>query len=498
MSPIQSLSASSQTALQSSLGLLLQILNPVDTSTEKSEETPAQFAERLSDGVWFSAPHLELLSDVLMSAADNTGSRRSIVAMPPRHGKSELVSHWFPVWYLDRYPEREIILASYEASFAAEWGRKVRNSVNEFEDQLNVRLRSDSKAANRFNTDKGGGMRTAGVNGPVTGKGAHIFIIDDPFKNHEQAASQRYRDMVWNWFLSAAYTRLAPGGVVIIVNTRWHEDDLAGRVLQAGKDGVGDEYEEITFPALAEEHDVLGRKPGDPLWPARYSKSDLEGIKNTLGPYFWGALYQQRPAPLEGNLFKRADFQIIDEPPENLRWYRYWDLAVSTRESADFTASAAVAFDAEGNLYIRDMVRGKMEWPDAREKLIIPTMINERHGRFRTFKHGIEKAIHGYAATQEFSRDRRLFGIPIEGINVERDKIVRAMSWQSRAALKKVYLVRGHWIEEFLDEVVAFPNHTHDDQVDTVSGGVEMFILPTDKKRGVLSQGVAKGWSPKR
>lgn len=239
--------------------------------------------------------------------------------MPPRHGKSELASHWFPVWFLNLFPQYNIILTSYEADYAARWGRKVRNTIQEHRSSLRVRISEDSSASNRWETTAGGGMNTAGVGGPITGKGAHILIIDDPVKNREDAESRSMRERTWEWWQGTARERLepmpqTPFGAVILIMTRWHQDDLAGRLLARRVDSKDEEkthipWHEFRLPALAEESDPLGRVVGAPLWPEKYCLEALCNIRDEIGPYNWASEYQQRPIPREGNLFWREMFR---------------------------------------------------------------------------------------------------------------------------------------------------------------------------------------------
>ncbi|NIM50411.1 MAG: terminase, partial [Gemmatimonadales bacterium] len=273
-------------------------------------------ANKLARGRWRSEPHLEALSDALFDAATE-GGKRIIVSMPPRHGKSELTSHWFPVWYLDRFPDRQLILASYAADFASDWGRKVRNTMAENAQVLRCTLAEDSKAANKWNTTEGGGMVTAGIGGPITGRGAHVLIIDDPVKNLEDAYSAAMRAKAWEWYQSTAYTRLEPNASVVVVMTRWHEDDLVGRLLRAQAKGEGDTWEVIRFPALSEgdETDLLGRPENEPLWPDRYDAQRLERIRRTVGPLVWAGLYQQNPVPSGYELFPEKAWQHYTFPP---------------------------------------------------------------------------------------------------------------------------------------------------------------------------------------
>ena len=270
--------------------------------------SPLLFATYASGGKWKPQKHLAYIDRKITDALSGRGSKRLIVTVPPRHGKSEFISKWFPAWFAGMYPNKRVMLASYEADFAAGWGRKARAILEEWGHLFGVQVDPASRAANRWGIlGASGGMQTAGAGGPLTGSGADILVVDDPIKNAEEAYSDTIRAKLWDWWLSTAYSRIEPGGVAIVLHTRWHEDDLIGRLIQEMENG-GEAWEVINFPAIAEEHDVLGRKPGESLWPARYDESALERIKNTIGPYWWSSLYQQRPSPLEGGMFKREWF----------------------------------------------------------------------------------------------------------------------------------------------------------------------------------------------
>lgn len=268
------------------------------------------------------ARHLEMLNRKLVDVAEGR-TRRLIVTMAPRHGKSECISKYFPAWYIGRFPERRVILTSYEADFAANWGRKVRDLLDEFgPEYFGVRVRRDSSAANRWDLEgHAGGMVTAGVGGPITGRGADIFICDDPIKNAEEAASEAIRERNKDWWRSTAYTRLEPGGSAVIVCTRWHHDDLAGWLIAGGAgdgDGAASAWEVLNLPALAEDDDPLGREPGEALWPERYDRAALDEIRRSanVGEYFFAAMYQGRPVPKSGGMFKTSWFSIVDVCPQ--------------------------------------------------------------------------------------------------------------------------------------------------------------------------------------
>src|SRR5690606_32030379 len=257
------------------------------------------------------------------SAAVAAGeSPRLMIFMPPRHGKSEIGSRNFPAWHLGRYPHHEFIGCSYGSDLANGFSRKVRDLVKDTAysavfDQCAIN--KDSQSVEAWLTTKGGGYAAAGVGGPITGRGAHVLLIDDPIKNREDAESAQKREAVWDWYTSTAYTRLAPGGGVLLILTRWHDDDLAGRLLKKMAEGEGDQWVVVEYPAQA-VHDELFRKAGEPLHPARYDHDALERIKRAVGPRDWQALYQQNPTPEDGDYFNKDMFQWYgpqDIPPYN-------------------------------------------------------------------------------------------------------------------------------------------------------------------------------------
>lgn len=260
--------------------------------------SPGAFASLASQGKWRRPPHLALLDEAIVEsiAAAAVGKQEGlIVSMPPQHGKSELCSRYLPAWYVGVHPERRVILTSYEADFAASWGRKARDLLEHFGWLFGIRVSRRSSAANRWDLQcHDGGMMTAGVGGPITGKGAHLLIVDDPIKNDEEARSATCRQRQWEWWQSVASTRLRPGGLIVVIQTRWHRDDLTGRILEQAK-RQGHFWRQIKFPAIAEEDDVLGRQPGEPLWPEMYSAERLATVKAGRTPYYWQALYQQNP-----------------------------------------------------------------------------------------------------------------------------------------------------------------------------------------------------------
>lgn len=265
------------------------------------DRSPGALSTVLTGGREMQAPHLDIIDRIYQRIA--AGERLKVmVTMPPRAGKSRRTSRWGPVWYLRRQPDHRFMLASYAAHLADDHGRWVRNTITEHAPTLGINLKYGSQAANRFDIDgHEGGMVTAGVGGALTGRGAHVAAVDDPFKGSEDAGSPTQRDRVWDWWQSVLLTRLEPQGSVLLVNTRWDDDDLSGRLLKEEPD----DWIVIDLPAIAlTDDDPLGRKPGEALWPARFNVDDYARIRKSVGERVWWSLYQQQPRPLEGGVWQ--------------------------------------------------------------------------------------------------------------------------------------------------------------------------------------------------
>lgn len=267
------------------------------------DRSPGGLSAVLTHGKEMQAPHLDIIDRIYQRIA--AGERiRAMVTMPPRAGKSRRTSRWGPTWYLRRQPDHRFMLASYAAHLADDHGRWIRNTITEHAPTLGINLKYGSQAANRFDIDRHeGGMVTAGVGGPLTGRGAHVACVDDPFKGSEDAGSPTQRDRVWDWWQSVLLTRLEPQGSVLLVNTRWDEDDLSGRLLKEEPE----DWIVIDLPALAlTADDPLGRQPGQALWPERYNEDDYARIRKSVGERVWWALYQQQPRPQSGGVWQQA------------------------------------------------------------------------------------------------------------------------------------------------------------------------------------------------
>lgn len=433
--------------------LLLSSLAELETLKRELEARQARqsllaFTE-FTNPLYRRAGHHEKIAEKL-EAVERGEIDRLMIFMPPRHGKSELASKRFPAWCLGRDPKRQIIAASYNSDLANDFGRNVRNLVAEPEfSQVfpGVTLAADSQAANRMNTNHGGAYVAAGVGTAVTGRGAHIALIDDPFKDREEADSERRRELVWDWYRSTLYTRLMPGGAIVLIQTRWHEDDLAGRLLEQ----EADQWEVLELPAINADNQAL--------WPEWYPIEALQRIRDTVGPREWSALYQQRPQPDEGTFFKREWFDE-KEPPSSVRYYGTSDYAV-TDGGGDYTVHAVWAIDPNGDVYRVARWRGQTaadEWIERKLDLIA------QYRPLCWFGEGgvIQKAVEPMLKRR--MRERNVH-CRLEWLPSVHDKPTRARSFQAMAATGRVHFEKGADLSEFL----VFPAGKHDDEVDTAS-----------------------------
>lgn len=412
---------------------------------------------------------------------DNVAARKSprlMLCLPPRHGKSELASRKFPAYVFGRYPDMSIIGTSYSADLASRMNRDVQRVIDQPE-YRKIFPGSSLSAKNIRHTASGnymrnsdifeivghhGSYRSAGVGGGITGMGGDILIIDDPIKDRAEADSPTIRRKVWEWYTSTLYTRLAPGGGILVINTRWHMDDLSGRLLEAAASGAGDQWKVVNFPAIA-EHDERHRKAGEALHPERYPLTQLEAIKKAIGTRDWEALYQQRPVPDGGNIFKAEwlKFWLEKDLPRKFdQMVISWDMTFKDNSDTDFVVGQV--WGAKGaNRYLLDQVRARMgftatldafvalanKWPHAARKLIedkangpaiIDCLKNHVTGIVPVEPDG-SKTARAHAVTALFEAGNVLIPHP-----------------QERA-----------WANEYILELTQFPGAAHDDQVDATT-----------------------------
>jgi predicted phage terminase large subunit-like protein len=388
---------------------------------------------------------------------------RLMIFVPPRHGKSLISSELFPAWYLGKHPDRSVIAASYGSELATDFGRKVRNHMASpvFRAVFpGASISTDSAAAHRFNLMAGGAYYAVGAGGALTGRGADLLLIDDPVKNREDADSATYRRNLHDWYESVAYTRLQPGGVVVVIQTRWHQDDLAGWLLS---EHAGESWTVVSLPALAEPDDALGREEGAALWPAKFPVPTLNRIREAIGSAAWASLYQQRPVPATGAIFQRAWWRFYTAaslPPKFEQIILSLDTAFKTNSSSDYSVALVLGVGDTG-YYVLDVWRDRAEFPR------LKAIVNEMAAKWRPDRLLIEDAASGQSLIQEL---RQLSRLPVMPIKVGSDKVSRAHAVTPMIESGRVYLPEAApWLSDFIDELSSFPAAAHDDQVDALS-----------------------------
>jgi predicted phage terminase large subunit-like protein len=424
------------------------------------------------------APHNERVIEAL-EAVERGEIKRLIISMPPRHGKSQLVSIYFPAWFLGRNPDKRVILTAHTSDLAEAFSRQSRNCfVDSRWPFPGVALQKTSKSVSEWNlNDARGGLTAAGIGGPITGKGGHLLIVDDPVKNAEEAMSQRTLQSHWDWYTSTLYTRQEEDAAIILCMTRWSEGDLAGRVLDEMDNG-GEQWTEIRLPAIAEPGDPLGRTVGDALWPGKFDKETLDMVQRTIGPRDWNALYMQRPVPDEGLYFQRSTFQYFKAhedayilpsltgdyaiPTSSLYKFLTADLAISERTTADYTVIQCWGVGPKGELLLLH------QWRDRIDGISIEGIFEEAYTTWRPDAAYIESV--GFQSYLIQNLRRRLPTLPIQEIKPDRDKITRALAVAERFRAKMVYFREGaKWLPDLEHELLTFPGGRHDDQVDTTA-----------------------------
>ena len=395
--------------------------------------------------------------------------KRLIINMPPRHTKSEFASYLLPAWFLGKFPHKKVIQASHTAELAVGFGRKVRNLVdtevyhNIFPDLV---LASDSKAAGRWNTSKGGDYFAIGVGGAVTGKGADVLIIDDPHSEQEAALAEINPDVydkTYEWYTSGPRQRLQPGGAIVVVMTRWSKRDLTGQVLKAAAQRGGDEWEVIEFPAILPS--------GNPLWPEFWSMDELSALRNELPNSKWMAQYQQSPTSETSAIVKREWWQLWDseDAPQCEFILQSWDTAFEKTQRADYSACTTWgvfyqpddAGNEQANIILLNAFRERMEFPKLKRTAV------EEWKEWEPDSVIIEKKASGAPLIYEM----RAMGIPVQEFTPSRgnDKISRLNAVSDLFASGRVWAPATHWAEEVIEEVASFPGGEHDDYVDSTS-----------------------------
>lgn len=402
------------------------------------------------------AHHL-LLIDALEKVARREIDRL-MVFMPPGSAKSTYSSILFPAWYLANRPKENIISASHTTELAERFGRRVRNIVAEVGKTIDVQLSEDNKAAGRWSTVGGAEYFAAGVGVGIAGFRADLAIVDDPLRSRQDADSELIRNRQWDWWVADLTTRLKPNAAVVLIQTRWHEDDLAGRLLLAEPD----RWHVISLAMEALPGDPLGREVGDPLWPEWFTDDMRATAKRDART--WNALYQQQPAPDDGDYFKSEYFRTYTRLPKELVFYGASDYAV-TDGNGDFTEHGVFGVDADGNIYVVDWWRGQSS-PDVWIEAKLDLMDQWKPVRWFSESGVIRRSIEPFLIKR--MRERKVFNA-IEWISSISDKPTRARSIQGRMAMGMVYFPQGkEWANELQRQMLAFPAAKHDDGVDVM------------------------------
>ena len=425
-------------------------------------------------------------------------SPRLMLFMPPRHGKSELASTQFPAWFLGRNPAKEVISCSYASGLAMTFSRKVRELLRNpryqsvFPDTI---LGKDSQSTEHWETNVGGGYLAAGVGGPITGHGADALIIDDPVKNRADAESPTERNRVWDWYSSTAYTRLMPGGGVLLILTRWHTDDLAGRLLYEMQHN-GEQWEIVVYPAIA-VHNELYRKEGEALHPSRYDLTALQRIKKATVARDWGALYQQQPSTEEGAILKRSYWNrwVKKEPPKCEYVIQSYDTAYSKNETADFSVittwglfypegnysehELAEGFEGEcifdgdeAHMILLDAVKGRWGFPELKDQAY----------QLYAYWKPDSVVIEGRATGTPLAHEMRKTGIPVQtytpsrgAIGSPNNKIARVHAVSDVFASAVMWAPKTEFADDLIEECHRFPAGRYDDQLDSTVQAVTRF-----------------------
>ena len=500
---------------------------------ELSKKSLVEFIKRFNPNYMAGWVHEDICRRLakFLKAIQDGRSPRLMLFMPPRHGKSMIASHHFPAWALGHVPELEIIAASYGSSLPMKFSRQVRSFLRDKRYQVlfpKAVLDRTNENVEGWSTTKGGGYIPAGVGGGITGKGAHLFIVDDPVKDAEEADSETIRNNTWDWWGSTAYTRLAPNAGVLVIQTRWHDDDLSGRMIQQMKEELKeldeltevwrqdgafeediqnkralalceiDQWEIIEYPAISHQDEWLNldgtvttdpadsrskflRPKGSALHPERFDHTRLMKIKRTLQPRHWSALYQQNPVPDEGMYFLKSMFRYQQLP----RFGSFpiciaWDLAIGQKQQNDYTVGAVGCLDYHDNLWVLEVLRGKWDTHQIAD-IILNTYYKYNTQTTGSVMVGIEKGQLELAIKPHLNRlmkKRRLYPNFDEELKPLTDKLVRARPLQGRMQQGMVIFpseTTHPWVEDVRHELLRFPGGVHDDIVDALSWLARMF-----------------------
>jgi len=436
--------------------------------------------------------HHRMLADMLM-AIERGEKDRICVNIPPRHGKSQLVSIMFPAWFLGRNPDKKVMMVSHTTDLAVDFGRKVRNLINteQYREIFpTVALAQDSKSAGRWNTSVGGEYYACGIGSALAGRGAHLLLVDDPHSEQDVINGNfEVFDKAYEWFTFGARTRLMPAGKVAIIQTRWHMDDLTGRVVRdMGQNERSDQYEVVEFPAILDTTDKKTKKiVQKPLWPEFFDLEALLRTKASMPAFQWNAQYQQQPTAEEAALIKREWWRewTKETPPVCEYVIMSLDAAAETHNRADYTALTTwgVFMNEQESAYhiiLLNSIKQRLEFPE------LKNLAMEEYADWEPDAFIVEKKSAGTALYQEMRR----MGLPVQEYTPHRgsgDKLARLNSVADIVASGMVWVPQTRWAEEVVEEIAGFPFMSHDDLVDSTVMALMRFrqggfiTLPSDE-----------------
>ncbi len=474
--------------------------------------TPATLMAHL-DPNWIPAKWLQYLS-LKIAMAVARGNCGLLISAPPRHGKSQLSTIATPLWALENFPNKNVIVSTYGEELSTDFTRQVRDLIENNQNELRVRLRPDAKRVNNILTTEGGGLKAVGLRGSITGRGADVFVLDDYIKEPKEAMSPTYLEDLWTWYRTVARTRLEPGAVVIILATRWVANDLHGKIMKRQKETGRDFFEYVELPAIAHEGepDPIGRAPGEVLFPERYNKEAIYDIRTELGSRWFTAMFQQRPEddesrvlnpdwfkPIDGDEFESRYKEMLLTQKGSMTWTIAWDFA-STKEAGDYTSGALCLYNkVTEEFFIKKIFRGQWSSFKVEEQFVHHTGAGYRMAEkdFVNFKAGMEKepGSSGEFATNHFQkllREAELGVIKLHAPRSTTSKLLNAQPLIAAAEAGKVFVVADYaekgtitgWARELYEELETFPEGEHDDQVDSLSQAFKLvtgrtFIKPT-------------------
>ena len=444
---------------------------------ERPADLLAWATQALARDGFAPAAHQRLLIQRLEAIVDGTIDRL-MVLMPPGSAKSTYASVLFPAWWFVRHPASSVIAASHTADLAQHFARQLRAVIGAHAPLLGYELAAGQRAAARWETTAAGHYFATGVRGPLAGRRADLAIIDDPVKGMSDADSATQREHLWSWFRSDLLTRLKPRGRIVLVMTRWHQDDLAGQLLGRG----AAEWNVLRLPALAEADDPLGRLPGHALWPEWEDEAALLRKRDTMGERVWSALFQQSPRPPHGSLFKVTRIEMTDAPsPLAGTIVRAWDLAATAadgRNDPDYTVGLKLLRDPAGRLVVLDVVRLRAS-PLGVETAMLATAAAD--GRAVRIALAEDPGQAGKAQVLHYAR--KLAGHIVTASRETGSKLTRALPIASQVEAGNLLLVRAAWNQDFLDELRDFPFGRKDDQVDALARAFTFAVEVPDPSR---------------